>query len=301
MPRTYNFLISQNSNDLSLKKQLEDWLIPKRIRGKLRQDKRILVNSKPVSIDYQLKIGDQLRLELEDQDFSYQQNYPSETANYDFEETICFENQDILIVDKPANVKVHPHSPGENDTLLNFANDYFLKWQVQSRGQLASAQMIHRLDRQTSGLIMIGKNPLASSIANQMLATKQIKRSYYAVLDGQLSDEAGVIDLPIAIDDKNLRLRTIDIEKGLRATSNWVKLASSNQKTLVEFKLDTGRMHQIRIHAKSLGAPIVGDDLYGDSNQQQRLMLHSSSIEFFEFFGGDKKIIKSVTPIEFYI
>lgn len=70
MPRTYNFLISQNSNDLSLKKQLEDWLIPKRIRGKLRQDKRILVNSKPVSIDYQLKIGDQLRLELEDQDFS---------------------------------------------------------------------------------------------------------------------------------------------------------------------------------------------------------------------------------------
>lgn len=301
MRRTYNFLINQNNNQISIKKLLENWLIPKRIRGTLRQNKRIFVNLEHVSIDYQLKFNDQLTFELDDQDFSYQQIYPSSIPSYDFERTICFENEDVLIVDKPANIKVHPHSPGENDTLLNFANNYFLQKKVISRHQIARAQMIHRLDRQTSGLIMIGKNPLASSIANQMLASKKIQRSYYAVLEGLLSQNAGIVDLPIALNDNDSRRRKIDPVDGQKAVSNWTRLNSNNQTTLVEFKLDTGRMHQIRIHAKSLGTPILGDDLYGNGDYQQRLMLHSSSIEFFEFFGGDKKIIKSVTPTEFYI
>lgn len=287
----FNFVISQHFVNKSVKEYLALLLIPKHVRGLLRQDKRLFLNGQPVSTAALLAAGDKLSFKLSVADFSEkQQVYPSNNLQ---QISIVYENDDCIIVDKPAGMKMHPHSPNETDTLLNFVQAALAG--RRSHGLPASAYMVHRIDTDTSGLVLIATNPLAAAVLNQLIAKKIIKRTYLAWVSGHLSEPNGVITLPIAQDPKNLYVRIVD-PSGQPALTRWVKMHVVYQNTLLRIQLATGRTHQIRVHLAAIGHPLIGDRLYGGPDYP-RLLLHSASIELPDLFTDYQQLRRVTSPL----
>ncbi|MDR0899294.1 MAG: RluA family pseudouridine synthase [Lactobacillaceae bacterium] len=274
-PWQYQINIEHISAGLTLKDQLIQWRFPRWIRGLLRQQKRLFINGQLASTATILKAGDIISFDLFAEDFSGLQSYP---ANFEATISVVFEDEDYLIIDKPSGMKMHPHSPNEDDTLLNYAQAYLEK--SNSRNAEARAMMTHRLDRNTSGLVVAAKNPLAVAILDQMFADKTIKRFYTAEVSHDIEQNEGTINSPIAVDPQNPYKRIVSID-GQSAITHFEKIA---QRTL-KLQLETGRTHQIRVHLASLGLPIVGDDLYGGT-PAKRMLLDSTEIEIPELFSS---------------
>ncbi len=284
----YNFIVSGIFVSKSVKELLRYWLVPRFIRGVLRQNKRLFVNGQNVSTATVLQDGDELTFRLNIQDFHKQQHY---SANNQYRVRILFETEDYVIVNKPATMKMHPHSPDENDTLLNYA-EAVLK-DHGSRGQAAHAFMVHRIDNDTSGIVLIAKNPLAVAILDQLLAKKRIKRTYLAWVSGNLQDNAGIIDRAIAVDPNDPYKRVVSDGGGLPAITHWQKIHTVYQNTLLRINLETGRTHQIRVHLAAIGHPLVGDRLY-HGRDYPRLLLHSATIKLPSLF-SDYTVCRSIT------
>jgi 23S rRNA pseudouridine1911/1915/1917 synthase len=287
----YKFKLSDEG--IIIKDLLAQWYVPKYIRGILRQNKRLKINGVNIPTSYEVKNGDILEFELFPDDFENLQNYP---ANNDEQISVVFENEDYVLVNKIADQKMHPHSPNEFDTILNFTQAYFDKNNSTSYGMPAKAMMVHRLDRQTSGLVIIAKNPLAVNILNQYLFDKKIKRTYLAWVCGHIAEDSGIINAPIGIDPENNHKRIID-ENGLPAITKWVKVHMVFQNTLVRINLESGRTNQIRVHFKSIGHPVVGDTLYNADTKYPRLLLHSATAEIPDLFSTTLKTHSHAAPI----
>ncbi|KGO32427.1 RluA family pseudouridine synthase [Oenococcus alcoholitolerans] len=281
----YKIKISDDLIGKSLKIILKKWLIPRYLRGLLRIDHRLTLNGEYVSVDQKAKKGDILSFYLYPEDFSGQQNYCPVS---DHRLKIIYENEDFLVADKPAGMKMHPHSPEENDTLLNYIQAQMAN--KRSRGLTAKAFMVHRLDRQTSGAVIVAKNPLACSILNRFFAKKIISKIYLAWVSGSFSTNSGRISLPIKKDPLNPYRRIISKDDGLPAETDWTKIHTVYQNTLLRISLKNGRTHQIRVHLASIGHPLIGDDLYGGIDYP-RLLLHSAAISFPALFSGCQRRI----------
>ncbi|MDR2661321.1 MAG: RluA family pseudouridine synthase [Lactobacillaceae bacterium] len=278
----YNFLVHET---ISIKDLLNKWLIPRKIRGYLRINKKILINGLNRATSFLLHDGDQISFEIPDN----QKMYLAKKG----EINIVFENEDYILINKLAGQKMHAHSPNEDDTILNFAQYYFDTNKIMSRNHPAIALITHRIDRETSGIVVVAKNPLAKSIINQLLSKKIIKRAYLAWVSGTLIEEKGIIKSKIGIDPKNPYKRIIDLTSGQEAVTKWYKMHTVYQNTLLRLELETGRTHQIRIHLKSIGHPIVGDYLYNDEGiNYSRLLLHSATIQIPNLF-SDYSLLKS--------
>lgn len=189
---------------------------------------------------------------------------------------IVYEDEDIIVVNKPAGMPVHPSLNNYRNSLANALMYYY-----QQQGKSFIFRCTNRLDRDTSGLTVIAKHMVSSSILSSMTARHEIEREYLAVVRGSVIPSSGTIDAPIGRTGSSLIERKIDFEHGERAVTHYHVVKEENGHSLVSLILETGRTHQIRVHMKYIGFPLVGDYLYNpDMEYIQRQALHSCRLSF---------------------
>lgn len=252
-----------------------------------RTENGILKNGKWAYTSEKLLEGDVLTVHIVEESSS------SQIVPVKMELVIVYEDEDILILDKAADMPIHPSINNYENTLANGLAYYF-----SSKGVAFTYRCINRLDRDTTGLLIIAKNMLSAAILSDMVKSRNIHRVYLAVAQGE-TPECGIIDAPIARKENSAIERIIDFERGERAVTYYRRLAFKNGYSLVSLKLETGRTHQIRVHMKYLGYPLPGDFLYNPRYSRiNRQALHSHRLEFDHPITKEKLIFTSPLPAD---
>ena len=185
---------------------------------------------------------------------------------------ILYEDEDILVLNKPADMPVHPSAGNYENTLANG-----VAWYYQQQGEAFVYRCINRLDRDTTGVLVLAKNPLSGALLSAQMKQRQIRRTYLALTDG-IPPERGTISAPVARMDASVITREVNFERGETAVTHYERLAVSNGYALVELHLDTGRTHQIRVHMKYIAVHCLGIFWYHPVlTGFGRQALHSSS------------------------
>lgn len=249
-----------------------------------RTRKGILLNGEPVFTNRLLSVGDQITI------FLRETEPPSPVEALPLPFPVIYEDEDLLVVDKPSGMAIHPSQGHHDNTLANAA-----AWHFQQKGEAFVFRCLNRLDRDTTGLLILAKNALSASILSAMLQKRQIRRTYLAAVEGTLP-ESGVIDAPIGRVPGSLIERRVDPEGGDAARTRYrrllfrqLPLPGGGQQTcsLAAIRLETGRTHQIRVHMKSIGHPLAGDTLYHPETQLlSRQGLHSCELDFLHPITG---------------
>lgn len=240
-----------------------------KIQRKIK-DGKVLVNNKEISCNYQVAKGDIIEL--------FKEEVTSNLEKKEIPLDIVFEDENLLIINKQSGLVVHPAPGHMNDTLVNaLLVDYPLTDDLLRPG------IVHRLDKDTSGLMLVAKNEETKEALSLMLKKKEIKRTYLALVEGVIKPARGTIDAPIGRDPKD-RLKMKVIAGGKEAVTHFKVLKRYQNKTLIECQLDTGRTHQIRVHLAYINHPVVNDPVYGHSKKTTSFgqMLHSYKIELVE-------------------
>ena len=263
----FTFTLPSSLPQMTVKELLEEQLlIPRKIRHFLRTKKNILINQKQVHWNEIVKPGDICQLTFDEEDYP-----PKEIlwGNLDLVQEI-YQDQHLIIVNKPEGMKTHGNQPGEI-ALLNHVSAYV--------GQ--NCYVVHRLDMETSGLVLFAKNPFILPILNRLLEKKDIAREYWALVEGQVGSKELVFRDKIGRDRHDRRKRIVDEKNGQYAETHISRLKQFPNKTiLVRCKLKTGRTHQIRVHLSHHKHPILGDPLYNSKSRTSRLMLHAFRLSF---------------------
>ncbi|EGQ2873466.1 RluA family pseudouridine synthase [Staphylococcus pseudintermedius] len=223
--------------------QLQEWI----------KEGLIEVNGKAVKSNYKLKLGD--RIEITEKEV-VEADIQAENLNLD----IYYEDDDVAIVYKPKGMVVHP-SPGHYTGTLVNGLMYQIKNLSGINGEIRPG-IVHRIDKDTSGLLMVAKNDVAHRSLVEQLMAKTVKRKYIALIHGHIPHEFGTIDAPIGR-NKNDRQSMAVVDDGKEAVTHFNVIETFKNYTLVECELETGRTHQIRVHMKYIGYPLVGDPKYG--------------------------------------
>lgn len=255
----------------------------------LIEAQKILVNGSAVKAGYILKGGDKV-------EFLQSQPEPIEAKAEEVDFKIVYEDPDLLVVDKPQGLVVHPCQSTKSGTLVN---GLLAKVKDLSgiNGKLRPG-IVHRLDKNTSGLMLVAKNDFAHVELAKMIKEKSVKRKYLALLDGIVWENSGHIENFLARDPKNRKKYAVSAT-GKLAISNFVVKKRYETCSLVEFSLVTGRTHQIRVHSAFIGHPVVGDELYGKAVRDLRgQLLHSYSLEFRHPRTGEE--MKFLSPLPDY-
>lgn len=195
--------------------------------------------------------------------------------------SIVYEDDDILVVNKPADTPIHPSIGNYENTLANG-----IVWYYHQKGEPFVYRCINRLDRDTTGLIVLAKHALSGAILSQAMRSREIHRTYQAFVLGK-TDMEGTVDAPIARLDGSLIQRTVDFSQGDRAVTHYRTLTQYDTFSRIELHLETGRTHQIRVHMAYIGHPLLGDTLYNPTpGDFPRQALHSSSLSFIHPLTG---------------
>ncbi len=236
------------------------------------EEEAVLVNDKTVKANYKLKNNDSILVNIYEAKESTiePQNIPLD---------IYYEDSDIIIINKPSGMVVHPAAGNYDNTLVN-ALLYHCDDLSGINGELR-AGIVHRIDKDTSGLMVACKNDLAHKNLSEQFANHEVNKIYYALCHGVIPHNMGVIDAPIGR-NPNDRKQMAVVQNGKEAKTNFKVIERYSKYTLIEVKLETGRTHQIRVHMKYIGYPIVGDPVYGprkvEGNNGQ--LLHAKKLEF---------------------
>ena len=245
------------------------WKVPKKLTHSFRTEKKALINGKPANWNVSLSAGTKLGLLLFEE-------VPFETEPSYLDVPVIYEDDHLIVFNKPPFISTHPNEPDETDTLANAAAFYML-----SKGEIRNIRHIHRLDRDTSGAIIFSKHSLAGSLMDMMLEKREIKRTYLALVQGQLHQKKGIINEPIGRDRHHPVRRRVSATGQDAITHYQVLKGHSSQKlTAIKCWLDTGRTHQIRVHFSHIGHPLAGDILYGGLPLFDRQALHAAKLEF---------------------
>ena len=263
----FTFTLPEFLPQMTVKQFLEEQLlIPRKVRHFLRIKKNIKINQKQVHWNEMVKSGDICQLTFDEED------YPSKEillGNPDLVQEV-YQDQHLIIVNKPEGMKTHGNQPNEI-ALLNHVSAYV--------GQIC--YVVHRLDMETSGLVLFAKNPFILPILNRLLEKKEIAREYWALVEGQIGSEELIFRDKIGRDRHDRRKRVVDSKKGKHAETQVSRLKQFLNKTsLIRCKLKTGRTHQIRVHLSHHNFPILGDPLYNSKSKTSRLMLHAFRLSF---------------------
>lgn len=184
---------------------------------------------------------------------------------------LAYEDDFLLIIDKPAGMLVHPTVSERGTTLYDYVKAYY-----EANGIDAGIHPVSRLDRNTSGLVIFAKEP----IVQHWLSQQQVEKEYLALACGRFDCSEGIIEAPIARKEGSIIERCVDYERGKHAKTAYEVLASYSNHTLLKVRLFTGRTHQIRVHLASIGHPLVNDNLYGTPGPQARHALHAYRLAF---------------------
>lgn len=245
---------------MTVKELLEDYfLIPRKIRHFLRTKKHVLVNDQVINWQSPVQAGDQLTLTFDEEDYP-EKSIPMGNPNL---VQVLYEDQHLIIVNKPEGMKTHGNEPTEI-ALLNHVSAHV--------GQ--TCYVVHRLDKETSGAVLFAKNPFILPILNRLLEDKQIQREYWALIQGKLPKKSIIYRDKIGRDRHDRRKRLVDQRNGQYAETHVTQLKNFGRYSLVKCQLKTGRTHQIRVHLSHHGHPIAGDPLY-NPEKGKRLMLHA--------------------------
>lgn len=205
--------------------------------------------------------------------------------------SILYEDEDILVIDKPANMPIHPSINHYEQTLANGVLWYYTAQQIPY-----TFRCITRLDRDTTGVTLLAKHMLSASVLSKAMQQKQIQKEYLALCDG-VTPEEGTIDAPICRTADSVIERCVDFENGDSAVTRFVREWTNGQISLVRLKPETGRTHQIRVHMKHIGHPLLGDFLYHPGNySMNRQALHCASLTFTHPITGEKLTINAKLP-----
>ena len=189
---------------------------------------------------------------------------------------ILYEDEDLTVVNKPAGMPTHPSGENRDNTLANA-----LAWYYRDQEEGYVFRSIGRLDRDTSGLLIVARHMVSGSILSSMLSRREIRREYLGIVRGLMEPVSGTIDLPLGRKSGPLIERFVDPEGGQKALTRYQVLKYANGHSLVSIKLETGRTHQIRAHMKAIGWPLAGDYLYNpDMEFISRQALHSWRLTF---------------------
>lgn len=262
----------------SVTAQLTAWHVPKRYRFWLRQHQSVLVNGQYRYGNLPVTPGDHITLHLTASDPT---NYQPQLHPL----AVVYEDDQVLVVNKPAGVKPHPNQPDETDTLMNWAAAYLAP---------DPAYITHRLDMATSGLTLIAKDPLTQALINQQLATKTMARSYVALVPAGIP-EHGTISAPIGPDPNDQRKRMVRAD-GLPAVTHYRVISADAQQARVWLTLETGRTHQLRVHLAHVGYPIIGDPLYAPTGTAARLMLHAAALTWQQPLSATRHSVQCPAP-----
>ncbi len=203
---------------------------------------------------------------------------------------VVFEDEDILVVDKPAGLVVHPGAGNASGTLVNALLDKG----IFGGDDASRPGIVHRLDRDTSGLMVLAKGEPAYSNLVKMLSERRVRRVYRAVVVGEGLPETGTIDSPVGRDPENPTLMAAGV--GKRAVTHFEVLGEVAGYTMLRVRLETGRTHQIRVHLSAIGYPVYADPLYGEAIKDRRLWLHAERLAFIHPVDGREMDFQSEIP-----
>lgn len=257
---------------------------------KMLDDDKILVNDRCEKASYKVENGDSI--ELPDT-APIVNTLKGEEIDLD----ILYEDDYILVVNKPSGMVVHPGAGNSEHTLANALVGHTDK--LSSENGEFRPGIVHRIDKDTSGVLLVAKNDKVHEILAQGFKNKTIKRVYIALLDGVFPNSSATVDAPIGRDKNNRIKYTVTSENAKNAVTHLKVLKRYKGHTLVELRLETGRTHQIRVHMKYIGYPVHNDPLYGQSSSDFGQFLHASSLEFAHPITGELMHFESSLPNEF--
>ena len=286
MERIFEYQISSGEEGRKLGDFLRGKGYSRQLLRQLKETENgLLRNGQPTFMTIALKNGDRIRVRLLEKAEGSEAIMP---APLPFE--IVYEDEDLLVINKPADMPIHPSFQNHGNTLADA-----LTWHYQQHGKEFVYRCINRLDRDTTGLLIVARHQLSASILSDMVRKREIHREYLAIVEG-IPPEKGTISAPIGRKEGSAILREVNFETGEPARTHFTRLETRNGLSLVSLKLETGRTHQIRVHMAYIGCPLIGDYLYyPDHTRINRQALHSYRLSFLHPITG--KALSFTAPL----
>ncbi len=294
MNRFLTYTIEKEYQDKSVRQFLRDVprLSDKQIRSLKFRENGILVNGVKTRTSCMLKTGDVLRLQLEPAGQVSRHLLP-----LDVPLDILYEDEDVLAVNKPVGILVHPSGGHFGDTLSNMAAAYF-----REKGEPTVIRSVGRLDKDTSGVLLFAKNKVTAAFLSSQREQGGFRKEYLALVSGTPIPSRGEISLPLRLCAKSPLKMTADPLAGKPARTLYqTESVLRDGNALLKVHILTGRTHQIRVHMASIGHPLLGDPLYGkkDGSPLSRTALHAARLEFYRPFSQEQIFIEAPLPKDF--
>ena len=274
-----------------------DFDISRSMAQKLIEDGKILVNDKQAKESYKVKLGDEILVKFEK---------PKEPKikPQDIKLDIVYEDKDIIVVNKQKGMVVHPGNGNKEGTLVNAILNY-CKDSLSGIGGEIRPGIVHRIDKDTTGLLIIAKNDKAHISMSEQIKNHEVTKIYMALVKGIIEEEEATINMPIARNKNDRKKMSVD-KDGKEAVTHFKVLdryvTNKGKYSLLELKIDTGRTHQIRVHLSEIGHPVVGDEVYSNGKNEfgvKGQLLHAKKLEFKHPISGKEMKLEAKLPNEY--
>ena len=254
---------------------------------KLNADNLVLVNKEHKNNSYIVEENDIVEL-IENKEY-----IPSKFKSENIPLDIVYEDKDLVIINKPSGMVVHPASGNYENTLVNALIYRYNLDDTNVRSGIA-----HRIDKDTSGLVIVAKNDKTLELLTDMFKNKEIKKTYVAIVDGVINNKSGTINAPITRDVKDRKKMMVG-KDGKNSITHFYVIKTFKNNTYISLNLETGRTHQIRVHMAYIGHPVTNDKVYGKENTSFGQYLHASKLEFIHPITKKEIIVEAPLPEEF--
>ena len=280
--------------------RLDKWLsgaIPTLSRSYIQKcikEGQVLVNDSPCKANYRLRVDDEVAFQIPE---AVEPSVEAENIPL----SVLYEDEDVLVVDKPKGMVVHPAPGHYSGTLVN-AVLYHCKGHLSGINGVLRPGIVHRIDRDTTGSLIVCKNDLSHREIAGQLGAHSLNRSYRAIVHGMIKEEEGTVCAPIGRDEKDRKRMAVNEKNGKEAVTHYRVLQRFRDFTYIECRLETGRTHQIRVHMTSIGHPLLGDEIYGPRKTAFRLegqTLHAYFLGFIHPVNREYIEVKAPLPAYF--